>query len=333
MKKFVLLVVLIFFCMPVMAEYKPIPAHLSEQYKKEITKEIDKKYWYTKWQIYKIEWDAKSTCKKLLKNEITDNEYFAENIDMIIDSPLFFLYKDLTKITRKYVTITNETQFATDYSGTLYAFLEPYFKDNNINIDKLINLAVLTNKKHKQIMKYENNARKIISENERFNEVCNMCKCYYDEVLDNKYCTFYKDNILDKTYTCCNNNCYNFESFNYNKFKKSYSIDMMIDLMNWNYHQTYKSPFDEGDISHLIFKTELKNNELKVKYKGFVSSTIEPKSNDNSNSGFEYKHIGYYLINPKMIKNFRLFEKNFSDWINQDSYIKTVKNQVNNQVD
>lgn len=45
MKKFIItLLSLLFFCVPAMAEYKPIPENLSKQYKTEMEQIIDEEY-------------------------------------------------------------------------------------------------------------------------------------------------------------------------------------------------------------------------------------------------------------------------------------------------
>ena len=64
--------------------------------------------------------------------------------------------------------------------------------------------------------------------------------------LANDYDKIYYLNILNQKYTCYNNNCYDFDSFQYNKLTKTSYINMIIDLMDWNAHEEYPSPYGDG---------------------------------------------------------------------------------------
>ena len=152
-------VLLIFFCLilfglPVFAEYKPIPKELSKQYKNEITKAINKKYNFTLRKINKISKNAEKMYFKVLKNKNLYPEFCSNQFEMQIDSPMFYLLSDLITITNKYTIFAEEDIPATDFSGTLYEFLLPYFIDNEIDMDKINNIRELSAEKYKIIEEY-----------------------------------------------------------------------------------------------------------------------------------------------------------------------------------
>ena len=142
----------------------------------------------------------------------------------------------------------------------------------------------------------------------------------------NKHENIYYQKILNQKYSCYYNNCYNLETFCYDKKTDTYSVDMMVDLLNRNEHQLYESPHKDGDITHIIFETKLHDDKITVKYKGYASGYL--------NLIREYD--GVYLINyeisaihndtPKIIKDY--MQENggsFLDWINSDYYIQNIK--------
>lgn len=58
-----------------------------------------------------------------------------------MDAPEFYLYVDIEKLTQAYYNIPDEQTPATDYSGAIYEFMEPYLKDNNVDVTPLYELA------------------------------------------------------------------------------------------------------------------------------------------------------------------------------------------------
>lgn len=78
------------------------------------------------------------------KNQMKRNNDFVITLTLYeedITSPEFDLYKKLIDITKKYdASLENEIP-ATDYAGSLYDILIPYFKKNNVNYDKLDELS------------------------------------------------------------------------------------------------------------------------------------------------------------------------------------------------
>ena len=68
MKKFIItLLSLLFFCVPAMAEYKPIPENLSKQYKTEMEQIIDEEYPIVIKKIDNEVKDAKRIRDKILE--------------------------------------------------------------------------------------------------------------------------------------------------------------------------------------------------------------------------------------------------------------------------
>lgn len=79
--------------------------------------------------IFKIEKEANSMYKQVIKNKELYFNFCNRQFDMAIDTPLFYLYLELTKITQKYAYLNDEDIPSTDFSGTLHNFLLPYLTD------------------------------------------------------------------------------------------------------------------------------------------------------------------------------------------------------------
>ncbi len=169
-KTFVILMMIITFCLPVFvdadAEYVPIPKELSKQYKVEIEQLIDERYPIINVQLKDIMNEALLMYNSVLKNKENYNEFCFNNFDMNIDSPVFYLYKDLIEVTQKYVVINKTNIPATDSSGDLYQFLRPYFIDNKINIKKLVLISKKRNTYQKKIADLYERSHKFIYSNE-----------------------------------------------------------------------------------------------------------------------------------------------------------------------
>ena len=93
---------------------------------------------------------------KIYKDEYLDKMEYYKNV--IINSD-FVIYNDLIKITEKYANI-NLNVPSTDNSYTLEKILEKYFKSNNINTYKLINLAKYNSKNVEKVDNYYEFIRK-----------------------------------------------------------------------------------------------------------------------------------------------------------------------------
>ena len=139
--------------------------------------------------------------------------------------------------------------------------------------------------------------------------------------------------IKEKKYTYFVNNCYDLKSFKYDKKTDSYYIDMIIDLMFWNEHQLYESPYKDGYISHLLFKTKLKGKKLTVECNGFVVADVVPEYRNGRSYSTHYDIIAVHKGKPNTVKNIKEFENTFSKWINTDSHIKIIKNLADNLKD
>lgn len=161
MKNLFIILCLLFLSLPAFADYKPIPISDSYKYKTEVERYIDNNYKYTLKNIDQIYSKSIISYKKVLKNK---NNYIAFTdafYDQAIFYPIFNMFSDIIKITNKYVNLSNDIP-ATDSTGILYNFLEPYFKDNGINTQKIDALSKYAHNKQIQIEKYYKNAHNFI---------------------------------------------------------------------------------------------------------------------------------------------------------------------------
>ncbi len=161
-----LFVVFVTFALSAFAEYKPIPKHLSKQYKADMERIIDEEYPKI---INKIDIDMKQATNyynRILKyGYYSDNQTNVYNLyfmyEIVIPNSDIHLYNKLFNITcKKYLKMNNQT-IATDYSGTFANFLEPYFNDNKVNIKKLIDIIDYEKKQNEIVKKYIKQAEKL----------------------------------------------------------------------------------------------------------------------------------------------------------------------------
>ena len=157
-----LILSLLISCLPVFAEYKPIPKNFSSQYKTEITKIIDEEYPIAIKKTKQIRCKAHKMYLKVLKNKKLYMKYALSNFDIIISIGESDLLSKIIYITDKYVKIKDEEALATDYNGAVLDFLNPYFADNNINTEKLDKLGLFINKNYKEIIQEQEFLHKII---------------------------------------------------------------------------------------------------------------------------------------------------------------------------
>lgn len=143
--------------------------------------------------------------------------------------------------------------------------------------------------------------------------------------LANDYDKIYNLNILNQKYTCYNNNCYDLDSFKYNKLTKTSYINMIIDLMDWNAHEEYPSPYSDGYISHLIFQAKLHSDKLSVKCIGFVVGEIVVDYEDGIASSAQYNIIAIHKRKPAVIKNIKDFEDTFYNWTDINALTHLLK--------
>ena len=106
---------------------------------------------------------------------------------------------------------------------------------------------------------------------------------------------------------------------------------MVADLSELDANNTYKYPYKNGYITHLVFETKLHNNNIYVKYKGFVAHNIVYEYDISGNKNLNLNNIiAVSATKPKILKNDILkLEKSFISWIDQNNYRKTVKSLVN----
>ena len=141
MKKILIAVLFIFFCLPVLAEYKPIPKELSAQYKKEIEQLI-------KTQVPIAKKNIDNVFREV---EEEKDEYIKINIvEYGIESEIFYFYMKLIDVTEKYTKIKEFLPGGDSY-GDLIEALNPYFNDNRIKASKIKSFLNYSNKKQKKL--------------------------------------------------------------------------------------------------------------------------------------------------------------------------------------
>ena len=141
MKRFILLILFLCLCLPVFAEYKPIPVELSAQYKKDIERTIDKGYSKSIKNV-----DSFTREATVLYNRILRKGYYSNNQMDVINLTLLYenclpsaeidLYASMYKITRQYLN-EKYTPIPTDSVVSYEDFLKPYLIDNKVNTKKL----------------------------------------------------------------------------------------------------------------------------------------------------------------------------------------------------
>lgn len=156
MKKTLLILLLLLFSLPTFAQYKPISKDLSQQYKQEMEQIIDEEYAHVIKDIDDIVKDAQRLKNKILKYGFNLEDYI--NLALIpetcIPSADLDLYGKLLQITtEKYLGVKYEP-IGTDSVNSINDILSPYFRDNNVNRDKLNKIILYENKKIKIVEKY-----------------------------------------------------------------------------------------------------------------------------------------------------------------------------------
>ena len=130
MKKFLsLLFIMIFFAIPVFAEYKPIPQKYIKKYKEEINNKINYQIPVSKKEVKDVINEIKSE-----QNEYVRSYLIIDGINVV----LFSFYMELINVTDKYVNIKSSIP-PTDGYGVLKELITPYLNDNKINTSKIDN--------------------------------------------------------------------------------------------------------------------------------------------------------------------------------------------------
>lgn len=138
MKKLFLLICFLFLCLPVFADYKPIPKDLSKQYRTEMESIINREYPQV---INNIDEYYKEVKKTGFEPEIS-----------IYDLSLF-MYVDMMKVTKEKYLGEKYNPYSSDTVIPAADFLAPYFRDNQVNIEKIIYINNHAKTKDKQIQK------------------------------------------------------------------------------------------------------------------------------------------------------------------------------------
>lgn len=164
MKNFITVLLLSFFtCIPVLAEYKPIPKSLSKQYKAEIEQIIDEEYSQVIKNINNEVKYAKSLRDKILRNGYNLED--AINIGLIQEVVLpaaeLDLYGRMLQVTQEKYLGMKYIPIGTDCVDPLDDILTPYFRDNNVNRKKLIKILLYENKQINIVEKYVKDVEKL----------------------------------------------------------------------------------------------------------------------------------------------------------------------------
>ena len=166
MKKVLVIICLMLLALPVFAEYKPIPANRSAEYKAEIESIIDTEYPNAIRKVDEYVSEAKDLYNKIMKyGYYSNNQMDVINLGLIyevcIPSADIDLYAKLIKVTKEKYLSEKDIPIGTDNTGSLEDFLWQYFKDNNVNTKKLSDIAEYANKQNKVIEMYVQNAEKL----------------------------------------------------------------------------------------------------------------------------------------------------------------------------
>ena len=140
------IILLFILCLPVVAEYKAIPKNVQQAYQSEINNLIDN-------EVKK----SKKNIKLAIREINSENNLIIKRVlvEQTIPSILCNFYKTLIVTTDKYVDIEKDIP-ATDWYEELQIFMEPYFKDNNINTSKIDSLIKYANRYQNRIYKKYN---------------------------------------------------------------------------------------------------------------------------------------------------------------------------------
>ncbi|HIS37667.1 TPA: hypothetical protein IAC10_13765 [Candidatus Scatousia excrementigallinarum] len=164
MKKFIItLLSLLFFCVPAMAEYKPIPENLSKQYKTEMEQIIDEKYPIVIKKIDNEVKDAKRIRDKILEIGFNIEDYITLSLipETCIPSSDLDLYGKMLKVTKEKYLNETYTPIGTDSVNPIDDILSPYFIDNKVNRSKLTKILLYENKQIKVVEEYIKQVEKL----------------------------------------------------------------------------------------------------------------------------------------------------------------------------
>lgn len=157
MKKiFITLWLLLTVCIPAFAEHKPIPLNMSKQYKTEIEHIIDREYEQIIKNIDDLVLECKNLHDKIIQNGFNMDDYINLTLisEVCIPAADLDLYAHLMNVTQeKYLGLKHEP-IGTDTPNSMYEYLYPYMKDNNVNENKLTKIILYESKQIKVVEKY-----------------------------------------------------------------------------------------------------------------------------------------------------------------------------------
>lgn len=164
MKKFIItLLSLLFFCVPAMAEYKPIPENLSKQYKTEMEQILDEEYPIVIKKIDNEVKDAKRIRDKILEIGFNIEDYITLSLipETCIPSSDLDLYGKMLKVTKEKYLNETYTPIGTDSVNPIDDILSAYFIDNKVNRSKLTKILLYENKQIKVVEEYIKQVEKL----------------------------------------------------------------------------------------------------------------------------------------------------------------------------
>lgn len=156
MKRILLLILFIFLCLPVFADYQPIPKQLSAKYKAEMENIINNEYPLAIQKVDEYVNEANTYYKRvLLKGYNSDNQMNAINLNLLYENGFptadLDIYSKLMKVTQEKYLKVNYSPIATDWVTPYADFMQPYFKDNNVNTKKLDEIVNYESKQSKVV--------------------------------------------------------------------------------------------------------------------------------------------------------------------------------------
>lgn len=165
MKKLIVFICFIFLSLPVFAEYKPIPANLSKQYKADMESIINTEYPKVILIVDNYTKDAKNYYLDIKNNGYTYFKYInlVNLAEVCLPSSEIDLYAKLMKVTQEKYLKEKYEPIGTDSTYPYEVFLNKYFQDNQVNTKKLIDIADYEDKQIKIINNYLNEVQKYIS--------------------------------------------------------------------------------------------------------------------------------------------------------------------------
>lgn len=154
---------LLFFCVPAMAEYKPIPENLSKQYKTEMEQIIDEEYPIVIKKIDNEVKDAKRIRDKILEIGFNIEDYITLSLipETCIPSSDLDLYGKMLKVTKEKYLNETYTPIGTDSVNPIDDILSAYFIDNKVNRSKLTKILLYENKQIKVVEEYIKQVEKL----------------------------------------------------------------------------------------------------------------------------------------------------------------------------